>query len=125
MATIAYLLLGAVLLKNSNKMNITLKRNYGFELIFEAENVMVTEDIESREYPKDENGKTIVNLNPKRDIKTDALEQFVNVLEDMIYYREAEFDSTNLIERLFEKLPSDVAIKLAEKIKRDYEVDVE
>ena len=73
----------------------------------------------------DENGKTIINLNPKRDIKTDALEQFVNVLEDMIYYREAEFDSSNLIERLFEKLPSNVAIKLAEKIKRYYEIDVE
>lgn len=106
-------------------MNITLKSKYSFELIFEAENVMVTEDIESREYPKDENGKTIINLHPKRDIKTDALMQFVNVLDDMIYYRKAEFDSSNLIERLFEKLPSDVAIKLSEKIKRDYQVDVE
>jgi hypothetical protein len=106
-------------------MNITLKRNYGFELIFEAENVRVTEDIESREYPKDKNGKTVINLNPKRDIKTDALEQFVNVLDDIIFFREAEFDSSNLIERLFEKLPSDVAIKLAKKIKRDYDVDVE
>ncbi len=118
-------MLGAVLLTNSNKMNITLKRNYGFELIFEAENVKVTEDIESREYPKDENGKTIININPKRDIKTDALEQFVNVLEDMIYYREAEFDSSNLIERLFEKLPQESANKLLVKLKRDYEVDVE
>ena len=105
-------------------MNITLKKNYGFELIFEAENVRVTEDIESREYPKDENGK-IINFTPTRDIKTDALEQFVNVLEDMIYYREAEFDSSNLIERLFEKLPSDAAIKLAEKIKHDYDASVE
>lgn len=106
-------------------MNIILKRNYGFELIFEAENVRVTEDIESREYPKDENGKTIININPKRDIKTDALEQFASVLGDMIYYREAEFDSSDLIELLFEKLPSDVAIKLVRKIKRDYEEDVE
>jgi hypothetical protein len=30
-------LLGAVLLTKFNKMNITLKRNYGYELIFEAE----------------------------------------------------------------------------------------
>ena len=58
-------------------------------------------------------------------IKTDALEQFVNVLEDMIYYREAEFDSSNLIERLFEKLPQESANKLLVKLKRDYEVDVE
>lgn len=101
-------------------MNIELKRNYGFELLFEAENVRIAEDIESREYAKDENGKSIINLNPKRDIKTDILEQFTNLLDELIYYRVAEFDSSNLIERLFEKLPSDVAIKLADKIKRDY-----
>ena len=106
-------------------MNITLKRNYGFELIFEAENVKVTEDIESREYPKDENGKTIINLNPKRDIKTDAIEQIVNVLDDMIYYREAEFDSSCLIERLFEKLPQEAANELLVKLKRNYEPNIE
>jgi hypothetical protein len=43
----------------------------------------------------------------------------------MIYYREAEFDSSSLIERLFEKLPQEVANKLLVKLKRDYEVDVE
>lgn|SRR5574343_243747 len=106
-------------------MNITLKTNFGFELIFETENVRVTEDIESREYTKDENGKPIINLHPKRDIKTDALVQFTTVLEDMIYNRKAEFDSSNLIERLFEKLPLDSAAKLAEKLKRNYEVDAE
>ena len=106
-------------------MNITLKKNYGFELIFEAENVRVTEDIESREYPKDENGKTIINLNPKRDIKTDAIEQIVNVLDDMIYYREAEFDSSSLIERLFEKLPQETANELLVKLKRNYELNIE
>lgn len=105
-------------------MKITLKRNYGFELIIEADNVRITEDIESREYSKDENGKSIYSTRPKRDINTDALEQFVNVLDDMIYYREAEFDSSRLIERLFEKLPSDVPVKLLEKIKRDYDSDV-
>jgi len=102
-------------------MQITLRRNHGFELIFEAENVKVTEDIEIREYAKDENGKTIVDFSPKRDIKTDVLHQFVNVLDDMIYYRVAEFDSSGLIERLFEKLPLDLAHELVEKLKRDYE----
>lgn len=116
-------MLGLVVLTNSNKMNITL--NHGFELIFEAENVRVTEDIESREYPKDENGKTIINLHPKRDIKTDALEQFAGVLKDMIYYREAEFDSSSLIERLFEKLPQESANQLLVKLKRDYDANVE
>lgn len=106
-------------------MEITLKRNFGFELIFEAENVKITEDIESREYPKDENGKSIINLHPTRDVKTEAIDQFVSILCDMIYYREAEYNSSDLIERLFEKLPSDKAIILLDKLKYDYEVDTD
>lgn len=117
-------LLGAVLLTNLNKMNITLKRNYGFELIIEAENMRVIEDVEERIYGKTDDGKTDYR-NVKRDVKTDTIEQFVNVLDDMIYYREAEFDSSGLIERLFEKLPQEAANKLLVKLKRDYEVDVE
>jgi hypothetical protein len=101
-------------------MNITLKRNHGYELIFEADNIRVVEDIEERTYEKDENGKLIINLNPKRDIKTDAIEQFVTVLDDMFYYRKAEFDSSDLIENLFEKLPSDKVQSLLTKLHNAY-----
>ena len=101
-------------------MEIELKRNYGFELIFKAENVNVKEDIEDRIYSKTEDGKTDFK-NVKRDIKTDALEQFASVLDDMINYREAKFDSSDLIERLFEKLPNDKKESLLAKLKRDYE----
>ena len=117
-------LLGAVLLTNLNKMNITLKRNYGFELIFEDENVRVIEDVEERIYEKTDDGK-IDYRKVKRDVKTDAIENFVHILYDMIYYREAEFDSSSLIEKLFEKLPQEVANKLLVKLKCYYEVDVE
>lgn len=105
-------------------MEILLKRNYGFEIIFKAENVNVCEDIEDRIYGKTEDGKTDYN-NVKRDVKTDVIEQFVSVLNDMIYYREAEFDSSDLIERLFEKLPQDVCDKLLVKLKRDFKTEVE
>jgi len=105
-------------------MEISLKRNYGLELIFRAENVNVCEDIEDRIYSKTEDGKTDYK-NVKRDVKTDVIEQFVSVLDDMIYYREADFDSSSLIERLFEKLPKDVCDKLIVKLKRDYETEVE
>jgi hypothetical protein len=105
-------------------MEISLKRNYGFELIFKAENVNVCEDIVDRIYGKTEDGKTDYK-NVKRDVKTDVIEQFVSVLDDMIYYREADFDSSSLIERLFEKLPQDVCDKLIVKLKRDYETEVE
>lgn len=103
-------------------MEITLKKNYGYELIFVDENVRVVEDIEDRIYPADENGKTIIPIQqPKRDIKTSALEQFVSVLDDMAHYREAEFDSSGLIERLFDKLPQEVKSILLEKLKKTYE----
>lgn len=95
-------------------MEISLKRKYGFELIFKAENVNVCEDIEERSYGKTEDGKPDY-ANVKRDVKTDVIEQFVSVLEDMIYYRKAEFDSSSLIERLFEKLSPDVAVELSKK----------
>lgn len=101
-------------------MEITLKRNYGFELVFKAENIKITEEIEERIYPKDENGKSIINLNPKRDIKTEAVQQFVRVLEDLIHFREAEFDSSSLIEELFDKLPKNVASDLSIKLEREY-----
>ena len=105
-------------------MEISLKRNYGFELIFKAENVNIVEDIEYRIYGKTEEGKTDFK-NVTRDIKTDVIEQFVSILDDIIYYREADFDSSSLIERLFEKLPQDVCDKLIVKLKRDYETDVD
>lgn len=105
-------------------MEISLKRNYGFELIFKAENVIFCADIEERIYGKTENGKTDYK-SVKRDVKTDIIEQFVSVLDDMIYYREAEFNSSDLIERLFEKLPQEAANNLIVKLKRDYETEVE
>jgi hypothetical protein len=102
-------------------MEIEVKRNYGTDLIFKAENVNVCEDIEERIYSKTEDGKTDYKTPPKRDVKTDVIEHFVSVLYDMIYYREADFDSSGLIERLFEKLPKEAANKLLDKLKRDYE----
>jgi hypothetical protein len=101
-------------------MEISLKRNHGFELIFKAENVNVCEEIEDRIYGKTEDGKTDFR-DITRDIKTDVIEQFVSVLDDMIYYRQSVFDSSGLIERLFEKLPSDKIEVLITKLKRDYE----
>lgn len=107
-------------------MNITVEKGYyGCNLIFEAENVKVTEDIGERIYPLDENGKTIFGKSFKQDIKIDVLQQIVNVLDDMIYYRESEFDSSYLIERLFEKLPEDKRALLAESLFLEYREEKE
>jgi len=103
-------------------MNITLKAHSGYELIFEAENVRVTEDVEERTYTKGEDGKIDFKIPVKRDIQTAVLEQFVAVLDDLIYYRYDEFNSSPLIERLFTKLSEADAKKLITELNKEYEI---
>lgn len=106
-------------------MEVSFKKNYDFELIIEAENVKICEDAEERIYPTTEDGKTNYKGSVIRDVKTGVIEQFASLLEDMIYYREADFDSSTLIKRLFEKLPQDVCDKLIVELKHDYEPEAE
>lgn len=101
-------------------MVITLKKNHGYELTVEADNVKIVEDVEDRIYHKGHDGKTDYMIAPKRDIKTTVINQFVEVLDDMIYYRESKYDSSGLIERLFEKLPTEIAENLINKLKDEY-----
>ena len=101
-------------------MEISVKKNYGYTLIFQAENVSVEEDIEDRIYPKTDDGKTDFSKPPQRDIKTDILDQITSVLIDMIYYREREYESGSLIGGLFEKLPDDSAKQLLAKLNKTY-----
>jgi len=97
-------------------MEITLKKNHGYELTFKADNVHVVEDIEERTYTHGEHGKIDCTIPPTRDIKTEEIDKFTSILEDMIYYRKAAYDSSNLIKSLFEKLPYEIAIELLPKL---------
>ena len=104
-------------------MEVSVKRNYGYYLVFKTENVNVEEDIEQRIYSKTEDGKTDFSKPPKRDINTDILDQFVRVVDDLIDCRIEKYDSSSLIERLFEKIPDHSIQKLLTKLNRDYEVE--
>lgn len=97
-------------------MNIYLKKTCGFTLIIEDENFKLSEDVESRVYEKSEQGRVFTI----RDIKTEALEQFCDVLSDLICNRVGNFDSSYLIERLFDKLPKDIAESLSKKLNHEY-----
>ena len=78
-------------------MTVEFKKSfYGYDLIIEADKVKICEDVESREYQKDENVKVVGN--PKRDVCTSAMYMVSKTMEDMVYYRVEEFDSTSLIE---------------------------
>jgi len=101
-------------------MEIKLKANYGYDIIITAENVNISEDIESRNYHKTEDGKTDFTRSPIRDISTDALDMFSGVLSDMIYYRVADYDSTDLISSLVDKLPDNERQELIKKLHKDW-----
>ena len=60
-------------------MNIAFERRHGFNIIVTAENVKIEEDVESREYFYTEDRKIDHSKNPKRDVKTDAIEMIARV----------------------------------------------
>ena len=104
-------------------MELELKTNYGFSIVVKAENVNIEEDIESRTYPKDENGKMIYSKGCERDVSDEYLNKVSRLLDDMIYYRKSEFDSSELIQRLFEKMPDEKAILIVKELVKRYDLD--
>lgn len=106
-------------------MEIELKRGYGYTLIVTAENVKIEEDIESRVYHKTPDGKTDFSKNPERDVSDGSIEMISKVLSDMIYYRDKDFNSSDLIKQLFERLPFEISSSLSDELKKEYFINEE
>lgn len=100
-------------------MNIQVKNRYGCELIIEDDDTVITVDAEKRTYPfKKEDGKTDYSRCEK-DVDEAVLDEFSCALGDLIYYREKEYDSSDIILALFEKLPEQQKQEVYEKIKNE------
>lgn len=96
-------------------------KSYGIDIIIEAENVKIVEDISESIYALKEDGKKDFNKRLGKDITDSYMQTFVNLLNDIAYYREADFDSTYLIETLFEKMPQEKAELLFKSLNDKYE----
>lgn len=102
-------------------MTITVENKYfGTIVIVEAENVKIEEDISETIYGKKEDGKPDFMKRLGKDITNEAMKQFVALMDDIIYYREADYDTTDLIIKLFEKLPDDKRQELLKTLMKDY-----
>ncbi len=102
-------------------MNIEIKSSYyGTELIVEDTNVKLEESISSTIYAKKEDGKTDFKKRLGNDIDDEWMAKMCQLTEDTAYYRQKEYDSTQLIEILFEKLPENIQEELAVKLHNDY-----
>lgn len=107
-------------------MKISVKRTYsGTDIIIKAENVDICESISSSVYDKKEDGKPDYKKFLRNDIDDAIMRQFSSVMEDITYYREEPYDTSSLIEVLFEKLPNEVRQNILNKLNEDYLEDEE
>ncbi|MCB9019229.1 MAG: hypothetical protein H6546_02765 [Chitinophagales bacterium] len=82
----------------------------------------ITIDVGEREWEMMEDGEMKCIM---RDVSDEAMEKFTQMMAEMVYSRKREFDSSDLIETLFEKLPTDKAVELAARLKEQYYEDEE
>jgi len=103
-------------------MKIELTRSHRFNtIVVENTNVKI-------EYSATDSIKKDNNLGQpyfEQDISDESLNLFSGVLEDLIFYREREFDSSTLITNLFSKLPQEKTQSLLKELNDDYLEEVE
>lgn len=106
-------------------MDITVNKNYtGIHLKIEFTDGNHTfkyeDDIEERTYAKKEDGKTDFMRKIGSDVKTDVIDKYSRILSDLICYRNEDYDASDLIKQLFEKLPKDKVQDLLKELVHDY-----
>ena len=101
-------------------MDIKFVYRYGPTIVIDAENVHIEEDVETRTYINGPDGKVDYNIAPKRDVDTIILDQFTSVLDDLIECRVEKYDSSDLILRLFDKLPRNAVENVLGELNRVY-----
>lgn len=111
-------------------MDIYVKKSYaGIEIIFEENSggtqFKISEDIEERIYAKNEDGKINFMKRLGTDVTDEAMQKYSRLLEDILYYREKEYDLSDLIESSFEKLPPVIADSLVEELYKKYKLEDE
>lgn len=99
---------------------------YKGNLIITADNVKIEEDVFYNVYAKKEDGKTDFSKILVRDeVRDEYLDMMSSVLEDLIYWRKQEYDTSNLIMYLFEKLPIQKQKELQQQISKTYQFEEE
>jgi hypothetical protein len=97
------------------KVNST---SLSYDVRIKDTNVLIEFDATDREWIKDKNGKAVRCTS---DVSDEALDIFSTVTEDLIYYRQKEYDSSNLIKQLFDKLSEVMQTGLLEELNKEYE----
>lgn len=98
-------------------MEIKLKANYyGAYIIVDDLNVHIEDYISHMIYPPKEDGTRDLTVYPQKCIKTDAMNQIASLMSDMVSNRVRPYNSSDLIIKLFDKLPDEVKEELLKKL---------
>jgi len=89
-------------------MEIRIKSTYGSTYVLvDAENVKIEDCISESEYALKEDGKKDFSKRLGDDITDSDMQIFCSLLDDIVYYRRKPFDTSSLIQSLFDKLPEE------------------
>lgn len=92
-------------------------------IVFIADNVKVHECISEGIYAKKEDNKLDYSRRLGKDITDEYMRMFITLMDDIVYYREKEYDSSDLIVNLFSKLPESCQKRLIIELSEEYEFD--
>jgi len=102
-------------------MDIEIKGSWsGKTIVYTADNVKIEESILERVYGKTEEGKTNFNQLLIEDVEDPILEQFTKLTDELLYYRQRDFDASELILTAFAKLPEEKIKKVLDELNNDY-----
>lgn len=102
-------------------MEIEIKNNsVSIYLIVKADNVDMQEDITEGLYEKLENGKNDFSKRIGKDISDESMDRIVSMTEDLVHYRQRDYDTSSLINYCFDKLPNDVRTELLKSLCEKY-----
>lgn len=104
-------------------MELQVKKDFGIDVTITAENVKIVESISETLYQLKEDGTKDFSKRLGYDVTDSCIKQFVSFMNDVAYYRERPFDSTSLIETLFDKLPEQKQNELWKTLNRKYDFE--
>lgn len=102
-------------------MEIKLKHSYSSTYLnVVADNVNIEECISEVQYGLKTDGKKDYSKRIGEDITNEGISMLVGVLDDAVYYRQADYDFSDLIRNMVNKMPQEQLESLIKELYKDY-----
>lgn len=101
-------------------MEIEFKQGYHSHILrVKSEHTVIEEDVSKTNYGIDENGKINYKDRLGYSVENNVLQQFENIIEDMLYYSKDFYDSLPFIRRLVDMLDTEQKEQLFNQLNKE------